>query len=91
MKEYDSKDFLTALDKKVKGRPVPQCPFCGGNSFSTTQEYATILLSKDLHAINIGTSVPVGMLVCKNCGHVEFFALGLLGMLDNTEEKTDGK
>ncbi len=81
MKTYDSKDFVRVLTDKLKDHSVPRCPYCGGNHFSSTDKFATILLGDDFKSIELGQSIPAGILVCENCGHIEFFALGGLGLL----------
>lgn len=91
MEKYNQRDFANALVARMRGRDIPNCPYCGGQKFTTTEQFATILTGDDLGSINIGPSVPSGMLVCENCGHIEFFALGALGLLTRTEEKGDGK
>ena len=71
--------------------PASACRFCGGQRFTSTDKLATILIGDDLNSISIGPSIPSGMIVCENCGHIEFFALGALGLLSKKEEATDGK
>lgn len=91
MSKFNSKDFISELTKRMNGRDVPNCPFCGGQRFTSTDKFATILIGEELNSISLGPSIPSGMLICENCGHVEFFALGALGLLQGKEEKSDGK
>lgn len=88
MTKYNSEDFISALQKKIKKDFT--CPFCGCNHFSGTEYFATILTGSDLSSINIGTSVPSGIIICENCGHMDFFALGAFGLLTKDGEN-DGK
>lgn len=91
MNKYEPIKFISKLGEKVKGRDIPNCPYCGGEKFTTTEKFATILIGEDLENVNLGPSIPTGMLICENCGHVEFFALGSLGMLKRKEEPEDEK
>ena len=91
MNKFNPKKFITQLGKKVNGRNIPNCPYCGGEKFTTTEKFATILIGEDLENLNLGPSIPSGMLICENCGHIEFFALGSLGMLEKKDGAEDGK
>lgn len=85
MSKYNPNEFIAALVKKMNGREIPSCPYCGEKKFTTTQSFATILIGEDKKNINLGPNIPAGMVICENCGHMEFFAMGALGLL-NTEE-----
>lgn len=91
MSEYNPKEFIVALSKKMNGREIPECPYCGGKKFTTTRNFATILTGNDTNSINLGTNIPAGMIICENCGHMEFFAMGSLGLLKPEENDGDGK
>lgn len=91
MSKYDPKEFISALGKKMNGRNVPNCPYCGGQKFTSTDKFATILIGDEMSGINLGPNIPSGMIVCENCGHIEFFALGSLGLLSNKGETKDAK
>ena len=69
----------------MNGHGFPSYPYCGGQKFTTTQNFATFLIAEDTQNINLGPNIPAGMVVCEKCGHIEFFAMGPLGLL-NTEE-----
>lgn len=91
MSKYDSKEFITVLGKKMSGRDVPTCPYCGGKKFTSTDKFATILIGDDLSGINLGPNIPSGIIVCENCGRIEFFALGSLGLLKSKGEHKDAQ
>lgn len=91
MNKYNPQDFITKLEKKVNGRDIPTCPYCGGEKFTTTEKFATIIIGDDLENVTLGPTIPSGMLICENCGHVDFFALGSLGMLVKKDGVEDGK
>ena len=89
-KKYDQNEFISKLQEKM-GRPgIPPCPFCGGNEFSAIDSYATLIINTDLNQVNIGPNIPAGIVVCNKCGHMEFFALGALGMLSKKDGDNNG-
>lgn len=90
MGKYDPQKFMNALSKMVLNKDLT-CPYCGGKFFSTPEEYASILIGKDLSSIHLGSSIPSGVIVCQKCGHIDFFALGALGLLEKKEDKSSGK
>lgn len=87
MEGYIASRFIEEINKKAKHL---SCPFCGCNNFTTTESMAKIIIDKDFKAMDLGTTIPAGMIVCTNCGHMEFFALGSLGLLPQKEGK-DGE
>jgi len=91
MSKYNPNEFIGALSQKMNGRGFPNCPYCGGKNFTTTKSFATILIGEDTKNINLGPNIPAGMVVCENCGHMEFFAMGSLGLLKAEERDGDGK
>ena len=90
MGKYNSQDFIKAFTQKTGGGRIPQCPYCGATKFTTMDQYATILIGTELGNINLGPSVPSGMLICEKCGHIEFFALGVLGLLSDKGDAKNG-
>lgn len=85
MSKYDSQEFVKRLEDKIGNRMVPNCPYCGGEKFSAVQQFANIVVCDGFDRLELGNAVPSGMIVCENCGHVEFFALGALGMLEGKD------
>lgn len=88
---YDSSEFISRLQEKTKGRLLPNCPFCGSADYYTPPEMANIFLTKDFNGLQIGPSVPSAMIICKTCGHIDFFAIGMLGMIPPKQEKSEEK
>lgn len=86
MKKYDPKVFVGELSKKLHDNNVPSCPYCHGSKFTSTDKFASILIGDDLENVSLGPSIPSGILICENCGHMEFFALGVLGLMNSKEE-----
>ena len=89
-KKFDPKEFAATVQQRFKFGAVPICPFCGGNQFTTTDDMATIMITKSFHGMEIGNSIPAGMIICQKCGHIEFFALGALGLLPKKEDNGNG-
>ena len=89
MKKYNPQEFINALMQKTSNRQLT-CPICQGTQFTTTEDFATIIISKDYEGITLGPSIPSGMAICQNCGHIDFFALGALGLL-KAKEENNGK
>ena len=88
MAKYDPNKFISAISKKMAGR-VPVCPYCGGQKFTTTGNVAAILIGDDTSNLNLGPHIPSGMLICENCGHIEFFALGSLGLMEKEKPNNE--
>lgn len=70
MSKYNPKDFIAAIGSKMNKHRFPDCPYCGGNKFTTTQSFATILIGDDTKNISLGPNIPAGVVVCENCGHI---------------------
>lgn len=81
MADYKPNDFISAINKKIGSGNLPACPLCGKRKYTTTDQLATILIGTQFDEINIGPSIPAGMMICENCGHIDFVALGALGLL----------
>lgn len=84
MKQYDAKDLITAITKHNQDY---KCPFCNDNHFSVVTEAAQITISDKLDAVELGKFIPAGAIICQKCGHIDFFSLGTLGLLDKKEEE----
>ena len=89
--EYVPSKFISALQKHIKSKSILACPYCGNTNFTSTDSLASILIGKDCNSISIGPSIPAGMLICQQCGHIDFFALGALGLLNIEDGADDGK
>lgn len=89
MSKYNPDNFIDAISQKMIGRNVPACPYCGEQKFTTTGNVAAILIGEDTANLNLGPHIPSGMIICENCGHIEFFALGSLGLMDKEEPQDE--
>ena len=81
MRKFESREFLNALDERTKGHAIPTCPYCGGTDLAVSSKVAKVIIDEDIDAISIGPTIPSGLIVCKKCGHLNFFAIGALGLL----------
>ena len=83
--QFDVELFKSALGTKIS--KFPPCPFCGCDKFSASDKYAALLAEADFDSVQIGAHFPCGVIFCNNCGHVELFALGTLGLLPKRSEE----
>lgn len=90
MKKYDPREFANKLTEKIPGHSIRICPFCGGEEYTTTQNFASFIIGDELSNVCLGPNIPAGMLVCQNCGHIDFFALGALDLLAKDEGDGNG-
>lgn len=90
MKDNFDADIVIRKLKK-QGAMHYRCPLCGGTNFAVQGEVATISTTDRINTMNLGTYVPCAMMICTNCGNVQFFALGILdkdeGCSDAGQEK----
>lgn len=84
---FHSEEFLGKLQNSLAMPPFPTCPFCGGKEFTSMKEFASIIVNDSYEGIRIGTSVPAGIVICKKCGHIDLFALGVLGLLPKKDKE----
>lgn len=83
MNKYEPQKLIDALNDRIT---VPsKCPFCGGVRFTSIQQFASISIGEDFDVTTLGPSVPAGLVICKNCGFIYFFSLGVLGLLNNSD------
>ena len=88
MNEYRPEEFIKALQKKMK-RKYPSCPFCGNEQHASTKTLASILVGEDKELKAVKQTMPSGIIVCENCGHIDFFALGYLDLLGTENDKDE--
>lgn len=87
MQKFDVRKFLEAMDNRTKGHTIPKCPYCGNSKYSTSSQVAHIIVNETVDEMGIGKGIPSGMIICKNCGHIDFFAIGALGLLNQGQEE----
>lgn len=64
-------------------KAVLPCHRCGQQKFSLVDEFANIMLQKEVGGGLVigGPTVPAAIVVCDNCGAITYHALGALGLL----------
>lgn len=81
----EKEQIINALTKKV---PDMQCPICGNKHFIIADGYSVDVMHGDLEKHYLeGVTLPSISVVCSNCGHIEKFSLGVLGLLNNSKEE----
>lgn len=85
--KYEASEFIAVLKSRIPLQAMPRCPFCGGNSYSTPEQVATIPVGVSFKGLSVGQAAPCAMIVCTKCGHVDYFALGMLGLLPRADKK----
>lgn len=78
-KKYDQEAFIQTLNKKCPS-PSP-CAFCGRSDFQVFDKFTNVPVQSNVGIAELGCYVPCGMVVCKNCGHINLFSLGVLGLM----------
>jgi len=65
---------------------------CGHNHFTAADAYFLNMLVTDLKVVPLGgPAVPAMSLICLNCGFISQHALGILGLLLESEAPSDKK
>lgn len=76
---YSQDRFLKAINEKAEN---PQnCIFCGNGKYGVVDQMVMLFAKSSLNSAIINQSIPCGVIICKECGHVNLFALGVLGLL----------
>ncbi len=89
--KYNATAFIAALKARMQSKTMPKCPFCGGNNFTTPEQVATIPVGVSFNGLSVGQTAPCAMIVCTKCGHVDYFALGMLELLPNDDKQGGGQ
>jgi len=78
-----------AQNLQNKGAIKP-CSRCGHPKFSLLDGFVNFPLAQEVsnNVIIGGPNVPSAVVACENCGHLEFHALGAIGLLN--EQKKGG-
>jgi len=90
MTEEKKRQIADALSKRL-GNIV--CPMCHQSQYTLVDGYVSEPVRDDYKKVILGGRViPSVMLVCNHCGHIDRFALGVLGLMENenTEHNKEG-
>lgn len=85
--KYNVSAFIAELNARMRSRTMPKCPFCGGSNYTTPKQVATIPVGLSFRGLSVGQTAPCAMVVCTTCGHVDYFALGILGILPRVNKE----
>jgi len=80
-------DFKDQLLSKLLERGVkPQCEICGHNHWAVVEQAIPLQMTVPYGAFKISPSqIPSAGLICKKCGNLRLFALGVLDLLPKPE------
>ena len=80
-------EIINELNKRVQSFI---CPICHQAKYSFIDGYTVDPLQSNYKNLDLGGKmIPSVMIVCNNCGHIDKFSLGILGLLDKNNETTD--
>ena len=89
MTEEKKRIIADALSRRL-GKLV--CPMCHQSRYTLIDGYVSDPIQDDYKKVVLGARmIPSVMLVCNHCGHIDRFALGVLGFIegDNTEKSKE--
>ena len=77
---------ISELNKRV---PNLVCPICKSGQMVLADGFISHQINKELTNSFLigGSTVPVVAIICKNCGHVMEFSVGVLGLLPKKDEE----
>lgn len=88
MTEEKKRQIVKTLFQRVSNIA---CPICHQSKYSFVDGYTIDPVQNDYKDVQLGGKViPSVMLVCNNCGHIDRFSLGVLGLMDK-EDQTQQK
>jgi len=89
--EFKKDFYIKELEKR--GAILP-CHRCGSKSFSIIEQYSYFTIQeKPMGVVLGGTTIPLILVACSNCGAITPHAIGAFENLDSLTEKqeNDGK
>jgi len=90
MEDIKKQQIIETLSKRVESF---DCPICHQSKYSFVDGYSVDIIQQQYKGLQLaGRIMPKVTLVCNNCGHIDNFSLGVLGLIeDNTENSDEGK
>ncbi|HHF3232168.1 TPA: hypothetical protein ACPJ2O_003754 [Vibrio diabolicus] len=80
---------LTVSKKLEEKGATNPCHRCNATSFAVIDEMSHFGLQEFIAAPTLGgSSIPVALIVCKNCGAITPHALGALDLIPEEEQET---
>lgn len=89
MTEEKKRQIADALSKRLQ---IIVCPMCHQSKYTLIDGYIGEQIQDDYKKIVLGRRmIPSVMLVCNYCGHIDRFALGVLGLMEseNIDKNSD--
>ena len=81
MTEEKKKQIADALSKRIG---IIVCPMCHQSKYTLIDGFIGEQIQDDYKKIVLGRRmIPSVMLVCNQCGHIDKFALGVLGLMES--------
>lgn len=75
-----------ANELTARGATTP-CNRCGSKSFTIAKDFINLSMQPSLGSIIIGgASIPTAAVICTHCGAITLHALGVLGLLPQSDE-----
>ena len=67
---------------------IKPCSRCGHQKFSLLDGFINFPMTQEVsnNVIIGGPNVPSAVVACENCGHLEFHALGAIGLLNDQKK-----
>lgn len=80
---------IDRLNERLKDHGV-HCPMCGNQHFIVADGYFNTPMQDQSRGVVLGGPViPSIPIICNRCGFVSMHALGVLGLLSDTNEKKE--
>ncbi len=87
MDELKKKQIIEALSKRVESFV---CPICHQSKYSFVDGYSVDIIQQQYKGLQLGGRImPKVTLVCNNCGHIDSFSLGVLGLMEDNADDAD--
>lgn len=85
LSEQEKQKIASILSSKISHL---ECPMCHKNNFVILDGYFNLPINANYKGVVLGgPTIPAIGIVCANCGFISQHALGVLGLLNNADEK----
>lgn len=82
----EKQKIIDELNKRFNIHSI-KCPMCGNNHFIIGDGYFNTFIQDDIKNISLGgPSIPSIPIICNRCGFISSHALGVLGLLPNSQD-----
>jgi ribosomal protein L37E len=89
--KIDIEAFRKKVQEELTRRgALKPCARCGNETFGIHEAYTSFHIQKDSGVLSLGgPAVPAVMIVCNNCGNINFHALGAIGLMAEIGRTSD--